>query len=41
MTGYVRKAKPIDAIHLSKIMRKEDVEEIMISHGVKPLAGLL
>jgi hypothetical protein len=41
MTGYVRKAEPKDAIHLSKIMRKEDIDEIMTSHGVKPLAGLL
>ncbi len=41
MSGYVRKAKLEDAVHLSKIMRKEDISEIKISHNVEPLEGLL
>ena len=41
MPGYVRQAKPTAAIHLSKSTRQEDIDEIMVSHGVKPIVGLL
>ena len=41
MTGYVRQATLKDAVYLSNNMREQDINEIKISHNIKPLEGLL